>query len=400
MSAPAMPHAKYGRFTVPFAGVGVICLLAAAVLGMHDSTAAFRSYLFAYIYWFVIPIGCLGLLMLHHLVCGWWGLPLRRMAEAGTRTLPLSAILFIPVALSMSKLYSWIYDRGQFTDTANEKLNYSFKLAYLTPHGYIVRAVIYFLIWFAIVVLLNRFSREQDAAGADGTKFALRMEGLAGPGIILTVFALTFAMVDWVMSLEPKWFSTIYGFLFMVIGCLTALSFMIIVLSGIADEEPTRHAVSPQSLNDMGNLMLAFTMLWAYMSFSQLLIIWAGNIKDEIPWYVSRAFGSWGALAAILIVLHFAVPFLLLLQRMVKRNLRRLRLVTILMMVLSALDVYWLVMPAFYPKGIQFAITDVLAFFGIGGLWLAVFFWQYGRMPVLPLHDPRFEGALAHEHGD
>jgi hypothetical protein len=150
----------------------------------------------------------------------------------------------------------------------------------------------------------------------------------------------------------------------------------------------------------MGNLMLAFTMLWAYMSFSQLLIIWAGNIKDEIPWYVSRAFGSWGALAAILIVLHFAVPFLLLLQRMVKRNMRRLRYLTMWMMFISALDVYWLIMPAFYPKGIQFAITDVLAFVGIGGLWLALFFWQYGRMPVLPLHDPRFEGALAHEHGD
>ncbi len=176
-----MPHAKYGRFTVPFAGVGVICLVAAALLGMHDPTVAFRSYLFAYIYWFVIPIGCLGLLMLHHLVGGWWGLPIRRMAEAGTRTLPLTAILFIPVALSMSKLYSWIYDPGEFTTAPNEKLNYSFKLAYLTPHGFIVRAVIYFVIWFAIVVLLNRFSREQDQAGADGTKFALRMEACPVP---------------------------------------------------------------------------------------------------------------------------------------------------------------------------------------------------------------------------
>jgi hypothetical protein len=395
MSASGASQTKFARFIVPFAGIGIVALAIAAFLTMRDPQPGLRSYLFAYVYWFVIPMGCMGLLMLHHLVGGWWGLPIRRLLEAGTRTLPLTAILFIPVLLGMNKIYSWIYNPGDLVTDPNFK----FKMEYLTPHGFLVRAVVYFIIWIGIATLLNKFSREQDASGADGTKFALRLEGMSGPGIILFVFALTFAMVDWVMSLEPKWFSTIYGLLFTVISALTAMSLMIIVLRGIADDEPTAGAVTPQVFNDLGNLMLAFTMLWAYMSFSQFLIIWAGNIKDEIPWYMSRAFGGWGALAAVLIVLHFAVPFLLLLQRGVKRRLRWLSIVTGMMLCLSAVDVYWLIVPA-YESGPQIHLTDIFAFIGIGGLWLAFYFWQLGRMPLLPLNDPRFEGVLAHEHGD
>ena len=250
------------------------------------------------------------------------------------------------------------------------------------------------------MLLLNKFSGDQDHASDNGTSSQLKLESMSGPGIILLVFALSFAMVDWVMSLEPKWFSTIYGFLFAVIACLTALSFVVTVLSSISDEEPTSRAVSPQVFNDLGNLMLAFTMLWAYMAFAQLLIIWAGNIKDEIPWYMTRAFGTWAIVAVALIVLHFAVPFMMLLMRGIKRHPNRITIVTVMMLCLSAVDVYWLVVPSVQPKGPALHFTDILFFIGIGGLWLALYFWQLGRMPLLPLNDPRFEGALAHEHGD
>jgi hypothetical protein len=400
MSTPVAAPTKFKPFIMPFAIVGVIGLAVTGFLGMANPQQALHSYLFAYVYWFVIPMGCMGLLMLHHLVGGWWGLPLRRFAEAGTRTLPLTAALFLPVIFGMSKIYSWIYDPGQFSLTPNDKTNYSFKLQYLTPHGFFVRAIVYFVIWIGIAFLLNKFSREQDHATDDGTKSALHMEGMSGPGIILYVFALTFAMVDWVMSLEPHWFSTIYGLLFTVISALTAMSLMIVLLRHVADYEPIASVVTPQLFNDLGNLMLAFTMLWAYMSFSQFLIIWAGNIKDEIPWYMVRAFGGWGTLAAFLIVMHFALPFLLLLQRGVKRRLRRLSIVTGMMLILSAIDVYWLIVPAYEQKGPALHLTDIFSFIGIGGLWLAFYFWQIGRMPILPLNDPRFEGALAHEHGD
>jgi hypothetical protein len=389
-------QAKFGRLIAPLAGIGVIALIGGAFLTMRDPQPGLWSYLFAYIYWFVIPMGCLGLLMLHHLVGGWWGLPIRRLLEAGTRTIPLTAILFIPIILGMNKIYSWLYAPGDLlTDH-----NFHFKMQYLTHQGFIVRAVVYFAIWLALMALLNKFSSDQDHASDNGTSTAMKLEGMSGPGIILFVFAVSFATLDWVMSLEPKWFSTIYGFLFTVISCLTAMSLMITVLRSLVDEEPTSHAVSPQVLNDLGNLMLAFTMLWAYMSFAQLLIIWAGNIKDEIPWYMTRAFGAWGAVALVLIILHFAVPFLLLLQRSVKRRANRIAMVTVMMMCLSAIDIYWLIVPSFQPSGPALHITDILFFIGIGGLWLALFFWQLGRMPLLPLNDPRFEGALAHEHGD
>jgi hypothetical protein len=188
--------------------------------------------------------------------------------------------------------------------------------------------------------------------------------------------------------------------IFMIVEALIAMSFVIFILRKLSDEEPISSAVTPAQFNDLGNLMLTFVMLWAYLGFSQFLIIWAGNIKDEIPWYMARAFGGWGAVAAVLIALHFAVPFLLLLQRGVKRRLHVLSIVAGLMIVLSLVDVYWLVAPAYQKDGPQFHWLDLCAVVAIGGVWLAVFFSKLKSRALLPLHDPRFEGALEHEHGD
>jgi hypothetical protein len=396
MTSPSTTRANFERFPARFGVAGVLGIALFVFLGMRHPQMAHRSYLFAFVFWFVIPMGCMGILMLHHLVGGWWGLPIRRLLEAGTRTLPLMAVLFIPVILGMNITYPWIYDPGDLITNPT----YKFKMEYLTPHFFVGRAVLYFVIWLGIAALLNKWSREQDADGADGTKFALRLEGLSGPGIILWGTALSFAVIDWVMSLEPHWFSTIYGMLFMVISALTAMAMMITVLRILSETEPLKDSVTPQQYNDLGNLMLALTMLWAYMSFAQFLIIWAGNIKDEIPWYMSRAFGGWGRLALFLVIMHFAVPFLLLLQRGVKRRLKWLSIVAGMMVCLSAIDVYWLIVPAYEQAGPQVHFTDLLAFIGIGGLWAAFYFWQLKRMPLLPVNDPRFEGALVHEHGD
>jgi hypothetical protein len=218
--------------------------------------------------------------------------------------------------------------------------------------------------------------------------------------LILWGLAITFASIDWVMSLEPHWFSTIYGMIFMIVAALTAMSFVIFVERHLSDYEPLHDSVEPAQYNDQGNLMLAFVMLWAYLSYSQFLIIWAGNLKEEIPWYVTRAFGGWGAVAVVLMVMHFAVPFLLLLQRGVKRKLARLAPVAGLLVFLSLGDVYWLITPAFYPEGPRLRAMDILAVMGIGGVWIATYFWQLKQMPLLPLRDPRFEGELEHQHGD
>jgi membrane protein YdbS with pleckstrin-like domain len=361
-----------------------------------------RAYLVGYIYWLVIPLGCTAILMLHNLTGGWWGFPIKRLLEAGTRTLGLMAVLFLPIlaGMWMQVLYPWNPAPAEMLDNPN----YNFKMAYLTPRFFTVRAVIYFAIFLTLAYFLNKWSREQDATTDANREVVLKnkLEAISGPGLVIWGLALTFAVIDWVMSLEPKWFSTIYGMIFIIVGVLTALSFMLFNLRRHSNEEPYRDLITPQMYNDLGNLMLAFTMLWAYLNFSQYLIIYAGNIKDEIPWYMARAKGPWATIALVLIVLHFALPFLLLLQRNVKRRVERLGRVAGMMLVLSMVDVYWLIAPAYEPEHIVIGplLLDLVFLAVIGAIWLSVFFWQVKKMPLLPLHDPRFEGELLHEHGD
>ena len=380
--------------------LGSFALLLCALFGLRNPDAtqrAFQSYLFSYIFWFSIPLGCMALLMMHHLTGGWWGYPIRRLLEAGSRTCLVMTALFIPVLLGINKIYE------QWTQWATDKPtdpNLHFKVMYLSKNFFVMRSVIYFAIWLTIVYFMNKWSAEQDATG--NARLASVLEAFSGPGLILWGIAVTYSAIDWVMSMEPLWFSTIYGFLFMIIEALVAMAFVIFVLRLLSDSEPLKNVVTPSQFNDLGNLMLAFVMLWAYLSFSQFLIIWAGNLKDEIPWYRARAFGGWGALAVFLIVMHFAVPFLLLLQRGVKRRLRVLSVVSGMLVVLTLVDVYWLVVPAFRSErsSPQLHPSDFLAVIGIGGIWIGTYIWQLKKMPLLPLHDPRFEGALQHEHGD
>jgi hypothetical protein len=371
---------------------GAISLLICVVFALWNRTQFFRSYLFAYVFWLAIPMGCMAILMLHHLTGGWWGYSIRRLLEAGTRTFVWMAALFVPVLLGMSRLYKW----AQPAEVAADSM-LQYKRPYLNGPFFTVRVLIYFAIWIGLARILNKWSSEQDRTG--DPSLATRLEALSGPGLILWGLAATYSSIDWVMSLEAHWFSTMYGMIVMVVAALTAMSFVIFVLRQLSGQEPISSAVTASQFNDLGNLMLAFVMLWAYLSFSQFLIIWAGNIKDEIPWYISRAFGGWGVIAVILIVLHFALPFLLLLQRGVKRRLRMLSLVAGMLIVLSLVDVYWLVAPAYETSGPRVAVQDIFAVVGIGGLWLAAFFSELKRWPLLPQHDPRFEGVLEHEHG-
>jgi hypothetical protein len=229
------------------------------------------------------------------------------------------------------------------------------------------------------------------------------MMSLAAPGLVVWALAVTGAAIDWVLSLEPHWFSTIYGMIFIVVECLAGLAFAILVLAKLWEYEPLKDSVEPKRLIDLGSLMLTFTILWAYVSFAQFLIIWAGNLKNEIPWYMARAFGRWAVIAVILLVFHFFVPFFLLLQRQIKRRVRTLSMVAGILLTLSLIDVYWLVVPAYEPSGPQLHLTDIFAVIGIGGLWLGMFLGELKKLPLLPLNDPRFEGARAlmeHQHGD
>src|SRR6202046_2975263 len=252
--------------------------------GPDAVTGAFQSYLLSYIYWFSIPLGCMALLMMHHLTGGWWGYPIRRLLEAGTRTCLGMAALFLPVLLGVNRLYPW----AQWATHKPTDPSLHFKVMYLTRNFFVMRSVIYFAIWLTLVHFLNKWSAEQDATG--NTRLASVLAAFSGPGLILWGISVTYSAIDWVMSIEPLWFSTIYGFLFMIVEALVAMAFVIFVLRLLSDREPLKNIVTASQFNDLGNLMLAFVMLWAYLSFSQFLIIWAGNLKDEIPGYM----GSFG----------------------------------------------------------------------------------------------------------
>jgi hypothetical protein len=372
---------------------GIIGAILAVVFGLSHAQEFFRSYLFAFVYWVSIPLGCMAVLMLHHLTGGWWGLPIRRILEAGSRTIRPMVILFIPILFGMSKLYLWANDAMVQDDPILQQ-----KRWWLNPTGFGVRYVIYFAIWFLIAGLLNKWSREQDQTG--NPALATRMSALSAPGLVVWSFSVSAAAIDWVMSLEPHWYSTIYGLLFIVIEALAAFSFTLFVLRMLSDHAPIKDSVAPSRFNDLGNILLTFVMLWAYLSFDQLLIIWAGNLREELPWYAQRAFGGWASVAVVLVVFHFFVPFFLLLQRGVKRRLKVLSCVAAWILVLTVVDVYWIMAPAWDTQRPHVHLTDIFALLGMGGLWVAAFAWQLKKLPLLPLHDPRFEGVLVHEHGD
>jgi len=351
----------------------------------------FRSYLLAFVFWLGFTLGSMAILMMHHLTGGEWGLPIRRPLEAATRTVPLMLILFLPLIFALKRLFPWAQPGGLGDDPILK-----FKRMYLSLNFFMTRALIYFVIWFTLSYFLNKWSEEQDRTGNPAT--AKWLEGMSGPGLILWGLAITYAMIDWVMSLQPHWFSTIFGMIFMMVGAVGAMSLVILTTRTLSNYEPVSHVVTPDQFNDLGNLLLAFVMLWAYLSFSQFLIIWSGNLPKEISWYMVRANGQWAAIAVFLIIFHFAIPFLLLLQRNLKRRVQRLAVIAGALIVISAVDVYWLVVPAFEPAGPRVHPMDLTLLVGIGGLWIATYAWQLKRRPLLPLHDPRFEGAL--EHGD
>src|SRR5215467_1458039 len=277
----------------PFLAVGIVCLAVCAIGFAFSPQQFFRSYLFAYLFWLSVGLGCLPVLMLYHLVGGAWGYSIRRILESGTRTILLLAILFVPVAVGVRQLYKWVNPQTAEIVEAVGK-----KAIYLNIPFFMVRAAFFFLLWWFYASRLNRWSALQDET-AD-TSLLRRFERLSGPGITLCGFTVTFALIDWAMSLEPRWFSTVYGlWWFMDIG-VSALAFSIVVFTFLSDPLPLSQVARPEHLHDLGNLLFAALMLWAYLAFSQLLIIWAGNIPEEIDWYLSRLRNGWAWTAAVL----------------------------------------------------------------------------------------------------
>jgi hypothetical protein len=268
---------------------------------------------------------------------------------------------------------------------------------YLTHDFFLLRLVIYFVVWIGLMWWFNRMSQQQDV-DRDDRALRARFKFWAGPGIILYVFAMTFAAIDWSMSLSPHWASTIYGFLFVAGQAISAMSLMIITVVMFSRSEPFSHIIQKRHLHDLGKLLFAFNMLWAYFSFSQLLIIWAGNQPEEITFYKSRLNGSWGVVAAMVLVLHFFIPFFALLSRDVKRNQFVLPKIAMWLIAMRFLDIFWLTRPEFTYHALP-TLWDISAILALGGIWLWFFAVQLKQQPLLPLGEPKLAEAIAnHEH--
>jgi hypothetical protein len=394
------------------AGVGIVLL--AVGFFIHSAQAFFQAYLYAYLFWTGIALGCFSILMLAHLVGGTWGAVIRRPLESGARLLPLMALLFIPVALGMSNLYEWT--NQPWRDAHNSELMW-FKLKWLSPGWFVARAVIYFAVWIAIMLVINRWADEQDRTG--DPRIFRRLQQFSGPGLVLYVLTMTLAAVDWAMSLDPDWMSTIWGLLFVVAQALGTMAMVIALVAWLSDRRPLAGVVGIPIFHDLGNLLMAFVMLWAYLSFSQYLIIWSANIAEEAPYYVARTHTGWKYVALFLVVFHFFVPFILLLWRRTKRNVRMLAGVAGAIVVLRLVDLFWVIAPSFGHEGpghgsrsLAYAAgtgaPGVHPTFGwwhawmypvaaaaIGGVFVFAFIAQLKRRPLLPLNDPRLQGLAA-----
>ncbi|MCA1578530.1 MAG: hypothetical protein LC794_14325 [Acidobacteria bacterium] len=365
---------------------GGVLLLVLVALAFLDSHQFFQAYLVGWTFWTGIAVGSLALLMLQHMTGGGWGFVIRRVLEASTRTLPIMALLFIPIILGAHSIYEWTHQ-----EVLEQHPVVAFKTPYLNLTFFIVRAVVYFAVWIALAFFLNRWSLAQDRT-AD-VRYTKNMRVLSGPGMIALIFTITFASVDWYMSLEPEWYSTIYGFIFVASWSLSALAFVIAVMAWLIQEEPLSRVVAPLHFHDLGKLLLALVMLWSYFAFSQYLIIWSGNLPEEIGYYLERTHGLWGAVIIAIGILHFAAPFLFLLSRELKRNPRRLVMVALLVLVMRMIDLLWMLVPAFHEH--RWIWLDVIALLGFGGLWLGLFAWQLAKRPLIPINDPQFESVMA-----
>lgn len=379
------------RYRLPALAVGVLALIATIIGGvLLDHQQFFRSYLYAYVFWVMIPLGGLGLLMVQYLSGGVWGIIIRRPLEAMTRTLPLMAIAFVPVVFGLHSVYEWMHSEVVAKDPILSQ-----KAGYLNEPAFIIRTVVYFILWIGTAMLVNRFAREHERT--DSLEAGLRVRRVSAFGLVMLGLTLTLASVDWVMSLEPHWFSTMYGFSFMV-GCLIpAMALAILVLAANRKVEPLATVARPVHYRDLGNLTFAFVMLWAYTGFSQFLLIWYGNLREEIPWYLKRAQGPWLAIAMFLLVMHFFVPFFILLNRSVKDRPQRLAGVAVVLIILRAVDLFWIMVPAFTGNEFRIHWMDITALIGVGGIWVALFLSSLSKRPLVPGNEPYVREVVAKE---
>lgn len=383
-------------------GAGGIALIVWAIGTYFNVEQGLRSWLLGFIFWGGICLGSIGVLILQYLTGGAWGVVIRRIVEAGSRTLPIVVLMFVPLAVGIKSLYEWTHlpaddhvmlHRGWF----------------MTPESWILRSAIYFALFGVMVYLLNKWGGEQDKATnyEDAEKFLGRATAFCGPTMVFYALVVTFAVVDWVMMLDPHWFSTMWGLLFVAGWALSCFCFTVTILAYLSNRAPMDRVVGKRHFHDLGKLMLALTMVWAYFNFSQFLIIWSGNIPEETGWYITRMSTGWGTVGIVLVLLHFAFPYLLLLRQDLKKKAKVLATIAVFILVMRLVDMFYLISPnpRISTNGVglgliaSFSWMDIVAPIAVGGIWLWYFFGQLMKRPLVPVMDPFLENAIEHGRG-
>jgi len=374
-----------------FLFLAVIGLVLTAVGYFVDAEQFFFSYLTAYVYWLTIALGGLFFTMLHHIVNAKWSVVLRRLSENIMSPIPIMAIFFIPILFGMNHLFQW----SQTDIVANDHLLQA-KSGYLNITFFIIRLVIYFAIWIFLTVKLYKMSLNQDIEHTRDMTRKFRV--ISGAGIILFALTLTFASFDWLMSLDPHWYSTIFGVYIFSGSLLAMLALLTVIVMIMAGKKILSKEITPEHYHDLGKLMFAFTIFWGYMAFSQYFLIWYGNIPEETIWMLHRWEGTWKTISLILVFGHFVIPFFVLFPQTIKRNRTVMILMGIWLLVMHWIDVYWMVMPVLHHHGYHLSWMDLTAFIGLGGLMFWLFWRKMQRNPLVPIGDPYLEKSIHFEN--
>lgn len=397
------PPALITRLRTRATIVGALASAVAIVLAFVNPTLFLRGYLVAFMFWIGVSLGSLTLLMLQYTTGGEWGVLGRRFweAAAGVPTLVLMFLLWLPLVFGMKFIYPWATMKPE--ELVSDRAHY-----FLNAKAFVLFGTFFFLLWILWAWRLHRWS-EKEERGEATPQLLVSIQNFSGAGIVMYALTITFAAVYWVMSLNPMWWSTVYGMIFMVGECLTAFAFTIWWLARLAQIEPLAGIVKPGHFHDYGKLMFTFVVLWAYLSFSQWIVIWQGNITEEIRWYLDRAHGHWKIIATGLIFFHFVLPFAIMLSRNLKRQPRKLVFMACWILIIRMVDLFWYVQPNFHDKGVsgevlaplnwQVLLINVVNILAVGGLWLTVFCWQLSKRSLMPVNDPDFTLMLEAKHG-
>jgi len=385
------PGHAWNRLPVIGAVLALVGAGVCVILGVANPRQFFFSWLVSFLFFLSLALGALFFVLIQYAAQGGWGIVVRRIGETVFATIPVMAALFLPVVLGLHDLYEWSHP-----DAVERDALLRWKAPYLNVPFFLIRAVLYFGCWSFIAVLYYRRSRGQDATGDPAVSARLRR--LAGPAIIVLALTQTFASVDWIMSLTPHWYSTIFGVYFFAgsfVGFIALLSVVAVAMrrAGLLDT-----VISTEHMHDIGKLLFAFTAFWAYIAFSQFFLIWYANLPEETIWYQARLEGSWMTVSLFIMGGHFAVPFFYLMGRAVKRRGSTLALGGVWLLGMHFVDLYWQVMPTLHPEGLRPSALDLAALVAVGGCFVTAASWLMRRQALVPLRDPRLAESLAFEN--